>query len=442
MEMTRPIGLTEAYSKYCHDHAGGATILAGIMKLTGTLNGRIIQKALERLCLEQPLLRADFIESEKGHDTLRVNQFSNKLPLVVLKRDDSKQGADILEKQMVQRFDYKKDQRLWRVICLLGDDSQTAVHEIIVVFHHSISDGLSLSQFCKKFLEYSSLILNKKDFHVCEFDFPAPVETMLTRNSSWPGFLWRNISGSLQYLRPGNRLNTYEVHSSFEARKPGNLYFEINGDKVDRLVAKCREQKTTMTGFLSAALMKAVFIVMYKGTGVKKNRQINCTPVSLRNFCNPVVDKESIGCFVNFLQTSYIIAEDTDIWPLARLFTRKINRAIDKNKNLPPREYSKFFFEKLLGTLDTGMLKNVFPYGVGVTNIGRLDFDLNIGDYQIESFHFGTARQLGDWLVLLHTSTICSKLFLNFCYCDPLVSREKICRIAETTLSIIEAEAV
>ena len=100
-----------------------------------------------------------------------------------------------------------------------------------------------------------------------------------------------------------------------------------------------------------------------------------------------------------------------------------------------PTYYSKPLAMNIFSNMGKGMLKNVFQYGIGVTNIGQVNFKAHSEPFSVTYFSFCTGRQWGDWMILLHTATVENTLYFCFCFAEPLISREVVDLIADQVVS-------
>jgi hypothetical protein len=126
---------------------------------------------------------------------------------------------------------------------------------------------------------------------------------------------------------------------------------------------------------------------------------------------------------VDFIPTNHSFSHDSSIWEIARSYTKELNKEMKKPGH-SPRKFHKPMAVKMFASFEKGLLRQIFHYGIGVTNVGRLDFPSHFGPFHLNKFHFCTARQWGDWLTLLHTATIENRLYLCFSYSYPLLKQE------------------
>ncbi len=430
MLLFRELGLTEYYSKLCHDYANGATKLMGVLQVEGGVSVGAVNESLRGMLRVHPMLRACFQKQEKGSDRLIVNKAPDHLPMEVLSRESDTQWQDIYEEDINTPFSSHAP-FLWRLKLLYGGDAPSAEHELMVQFHHVISDGISVASFFKQLLEGLDGRFKKP------FPFFPAVEETIPDSPGWWTFFRKKMVSTGQFFTL-MRLNRYETHVPFSQRNTRMLYRRLDENKLSTLISACRKEGTTLTGLITAVLSRSVFRLY----GQKKSlKQITFTPVSLRKNCCPQVSENQIGCFVNFYQTTHILKEESGIWEIARAFREQLKNSMADTSNLSPRTFYKKWFNPLITSMSHGIIKHVFPYGIGVTNIGAADLIERAGGLKIRQFYFSTNRNMGDWLTLLHTSSVNGNLFLCFCVCDPLISMNSANRLANYVVDSLTAIA-
>lgn len=429
MIQKRKLGLSEYYSKFCHDYANVTTKLMGVLQVAGRLSVENVKESLLEMQKSQPMLRACFGKSEEGFDILQVDQVPKHLPMEIISRENNTQWQEIYERDMNAPL-VPYDSYLWRFKLLYDDGGADAVHELIVQFHHVVSDGISVASFFKQLLK--GLNFQFEDDPL--LFFPA-VEEMIPESPGWWTFFRKKIMSSFQFFTL-RQLNEYETHVPFSQRSTRLLYRKLDEKTLSALIEACRKEDTTLTGLITAVLSKSVFKLTHQKKSLK---QITYTPVSLRKNCKPKVPENQIGCFVNFYQTTHRLKSDTPVWEIARAYKDQLNNAMTDTTNLSPKTFSKNLFNSLITSMNSGMLKNLFPYGVGVTNIGVVDFSEHAQTFQIRQFHFSTNRNMGDWLTLLHISSVNDRLFLCFCLCDPLVNMNFANKLADDVTAELNA---
>jgi len=437
MNYRRKLNFTECYSKVCHDYAQCTTNLMGMIQLTGPLKDEQLKLSLEWMQKRHPMLRSYLGESDNKYDYLKIDTKARHLPLQIIEREDEGQWEQVAEKSIGTPFT-EEGRYLWRFHMLTGGDGKDATHDLIITFMHSISDGISIGSFFEELLDLLSSETQPPAAKILE-PLP-PIEETLRKTTTWPGFLIRNIGATLKYVTK-KELNTLEKYVPLSQRKSRLIYREIDAGYLNALIERCREENTTLTGLLTGILALSVYKVTCSGKGNSRLKQITFTPVSLRGHSRPEIESEQIGCYVNFYRTTHILDANENLWDIARSYKDQLTKAIKNPGNMPPKSFSKGILIKSVASLDQGFMKNIFPYGIGVTNIGRVGFPLQNGPFKVKKFHFGTNRNLGDWLTLMHTSSVEDRLYLCFCFAEPLLSETSAEQIATNVVTSLLAIA-
>jgi hypothetical protein len=402
-----------------------------MIRVQGPLSSALAEKALHMMQKRHAVLRSYFTESSREGDYLAVDETPGILPFTILPHEGEEHWKEVIEKSSMNMFS-EKDRYLWRVVFLGGSGVSNGLHEMIVTFHHAIADGISIESFFGQFLEYCRLVFNDTTPEIDTLPLIPSVEELLVKKISWGGFLFSMISSSIKLIKYRKHLNRYERFVPLHERRPRNIYREINDIQSLNLNTLCRENNTTLTGLLSAVLTKSVYNV--KKNSNTKAVQLLITPVNVRERCNPVVDKEHIGCFVDFIESTLAFDNDTPLWELARSYKKQLMDGIEYGGHMPTY-YSKPLAMNIFSNMGKGMLKNVFQYGIGVTNIGRVNLKAHSEPFSVDYFSFCTGRQWGDWMILLHTATVENTLYFCFCFAEPLISREAVDLIADQVVS-------
>ncbi len=180
MSQKRKMGLTESYSKICHDHGNCTTNLMGMIQLTGPLTVDRTQQALALMQRRHPVLRAFIANSDTKNDYLEIDDKPGTPPFHVIAHKTENQWMDVVEQNMCSPFT-KEEHYLWRLTLLPGKDDGATPHELVVTFLHSISDGISVGSFFSELLDHLSQDQVPTLQEVKSLPFHPPVEDMLKK---------------------------------------------------------------------------------------------------------------------------------------------------------------------------------------------------------------------------------------------------------------------
>lgn len=407
----RELGLSESYSCFCHDEAGGTTNLVGYISVSGDLNQEKIQNSLQNMLKRHHNLRSTFNKNDKKHRIKILPNLQN-LPLTY-REEDNPQWQNIIEEQQKKLFGDKQPN--WRLEVINDNDT----HHLFICFHHAISDGKSVSVFLSELINgcESSGVTAAEDRPLL-----PPLESLLQRKISWPAFLITMMASSRKYLLLRKHIQRYEQHSPIDQRTARNKYLVINPNILSKLIQESRHQGTTLTAALTAALLKSIEELNLGSKG-KTKKHLLFTNIDVRDKCSPPIPQDQLGCFVDLAETQETIKPTDSNWDIARNYRKNLVKSIKKPGKLPYK-FNQPLFHKMLRSFDQGFLQHRFQYGAGVTNIGKIDHFNKLQQLKINSFHFATSRRWGDWMVLLHVATINNKAYLSFSYSEPLLSNQ------------------
>jgi|JI102314A1RNA_FD_contig_101_424909_length_2322_multi_6_in_0_out_0_2 hypothetical protein len=431
----RQLGSVEYLHKYAHDNGSGSGIILTFVRITGHFNKEQIINALHKVCQRHPVLRAH-LESKKCNylkteHSLYINQSINQLPVKFLVKTSDNQWKDIVENELQMQF--AEHDFLWKIIVLLGKENEQCKHDFILKFHHVIMDGLSVAYFFRDFLNY----YNNENMLVNTLPFMPSVETLLKNQISWPKFLCRFIFYGLKCLWLKKYLYSFDSNATLSEIKTKSRYQCINENQTSLLLAKCREEKVTLTGLLNAALMIAV----YRAYNNKNERQqIVTTPVSMRTLCDPPLGPEHLGCLISYVRTMHLLNYNSSLWELARQYKKQLTKNISIYSHFPSK-FSSRILDTLLALNNSGDLKTKFRYGLCISNIGSVDFFSEVQGYSVDEVYSCTSHALGEVLMTIIVASINNKIYLTFTHAEPLL-HEKTAILIQKNLNSILNDAV
>jgi hypothetical protein len=207
-----------------------------------------------------------------------------------------------------------------------------------------------------------------------------------------------------------------------------------------QLAVRAKEERTTIHGALSAAMLLAVAEEWPCAVPM-----ICASPVNLRSHLEPPI-RDQIGLFVAFALSKHFIQLPTDhtpdyFWQLAREVRNQLTEFIAQDRAftlLPPQNQLASRLIRYLSpqAFSRFCQKLMFP-ATGVTNIGRVDIASQYGSLCIESISF--AASLG---VLGHfastASTLNDILRWNFLAMQPDIEYNHARKLAERSYALLE----
>lgn len=427
---TRELGFWETMCEIAHDGFNGTGMVLQVARVRGPLREELVSTSLTALARRHPLLRARLHHHPAG-SSLEVDEHPGPPPLRTLARTDDGQWMRVAEDELCRKFT-PDDGALYRVVLVLDAEGRSS--ELVMVFHHVISDGISVMRFASDLLSICAASASGAEASAGP---PLPmlpaVEELLPGSRSWPGFLARQLLDVA--LGPKPAPIGYADHAPLEARRTRSIYRAVSGDRLVRLAKRCQEERTTIGGALNAALMVAAAEVFGLPTPSKANVS---SAVSLRKACAPEIGPEHFGCYVTVLLTKHTIDPAGSFWDLSRDCKEQLDAQIRAGR-FQPKKFSK----RLLTTaadkvVQQGDRRRIFTLGYVVSNLGRLDLPQRHDPFHVEEMYFGTSRHAGDYALCLNVVTVFDKMFCAFGYESPLVSEESASRIVDRFIGLLD----
>jgi NRPS condensation-like uncharacterized protein len=436
MTCNRELGMLETYVKFFYEEANGTTGVTAVIQLAGPLTADLIKRGLLLLQKRHPLLRATLSQSKSGRDCFEIDKEPLEMPLNIQNRVGSEQWIQIYERQLNETF-ISRQRYLWHLTALL-DDSKEGNHELIASFHHTIIDGQSLGNFFCDLLSYLQALSNGETTEIESLPMMPNFEQLQDKMVGWNKYLQKSEAGFKQLLDIKDDLYPYENNPPLFERQTKVICDESGKSQLERMVSRSRENNTTLTSLLYAALLLALYQVKGEEDGHSGRHQITVTPVDMRSRCSPVIASDVIGSYVSVVTTVHHVETNTPLWDLARSCGEQIKKGVGEQAYYP-KAFDRETFLEILRGMGKGPLEGKFFLGIGITNYGLLDLPLEFGPFHVNKFHSGATRHAGDWLMLLHTASVGGKLCYDFCYEVPLLSEKTAGKIVETFFSILQS---
>ena len=432
------LGYWSTIQKIYHDQYRCSGMTFSVLRVEGALTPEIVRKALYRLQRRHPLLRACFVEEDRYYrfqvapdNNGQFDEDMQNVPLRVLNRRDGSHWQEILEHEFSRDLDPDSGV-LWRTI-FLHSESHCCRSELINLIHHSVSDGSSQARFAHDLLFLCSQISEGTNDAPDRPTLPllAAAERMVPQISPSPkpeGRVRRDHSPE----RPQTRWD-FEAHAPLNERRPRGLYFQIHENDMTVLKARCRQEHTTV----SSALVAALLLSASKETGSAHPIPFSFA-IDLRGYCEPKVTSEHFGCYVMMEQAVLNLSERISFWDLARNCGQELTNRVGlkRNQGFMPREFHKTVLRLIVeGNLVESDSRQEFAGGPCLSNMGVLDLPKEYGPFRLKEIYFGSPHPSGLYSVFLCVATLHGRLFCALSYTEPLLSRRTAESIADSFVS-------
>ena len=432
VNFSRKLGLVE--NLFATLHSMGAMIHVNIASIQGMISFDVFRAAIDLLQKRHPLLQVHLQESDGGvffcaDGTLRI-------PLTVIERQHEQQWLEIAEGELLQKFSGEFDP-LCR-ITLLQTSEQSAWNELIVTFHHAISDGISAIHFVHELLSYyQQLVEGIPISPIDSLPLLPSLEQLLQKCLSEIGTA--DCTPAIPNPPLPSPTLLIEQTAPVVDRRTRLIPRELDQGLTSQIKSRCRDEQTTVHGALCAAMILACVQQLSSQESVF----VSCSSsVNLRASCFPPVASEHLGCFISNITTTHHAEPNTSFWELARechsnikqLVHYKVPHYLASNTELLNKYQSSF----LVQLAEHNMGRNTTTH---VSNLGQWNLKPFYGSIRLESFYFATGLSLVGTCFWLGTTTINQKLFCTFTYTDPLISTKTAEALADSVINILSRVA-
>ena len=171
--------------------------------------------------------------------------------------------------------------------------------------------------------------------------------------------------------------------------------------------------------------------------------------VSLRRRVAPTVRGDELGLYASALTTAYRLTAATRFWDLARLVPQRVKKKLMRGDAelfavkaplrlaalrcwVPPNERGDRRFLRILNRLHPpASMISVVPRGESIAG------DKGYGPFQLEAIHGLGASSRTPWFSMSTVSR--RRLYWNFVYLEPCLSRKRAERIADRAVAHLTA---
>ncbi len=330
-KIVRPLGEAERFFwLYDQVNCMNFAVYAELDKAIGIEQ---LERSLNELVQETPALQVK-VETE-GNRLYFVEEDVSSLKVETIQSGTEWKSTVLAE--MSQPFSPCS----WPMIrCLLleAPDNKAVV---AVIFQHTVADGRSGIDFTKKLLrralgETSSGSAQNRLLPAMESLFPDKQRGI---GGKLRGNLFRLLEG-FEWKKQGKPepLPGYQTDIDPE-RAPNSFQLIMEEALLTQLLAKAREEKTTLHGLIGAAQLLA----LREEFGDSASHAMTLTSLAdMRDFLTQPVSAEALALQITFLVTTHRVDEQASIWKLARDVRQQLQQKLLKGdghhfwNSLPP----------------------------------------------------------------------------------------------------------
>lgn len=222
---------------------------------------------------------------------------------------------------------------------------------------------------------------------------------------------------------------SFEKAVPVELRRTGNIYRHLDAQVTQQLILRCRQEKTTVNGALSAALIFAAARKIRAG----EKKSISClSSADLRRHLKPAISNENLGQLASAITSFHTFSTNTSFWELAREVRRQQEVSLKRHESF----YQALMFRMIVDSALTSL--DIPPYtAVNITNVGRVNIPRIYGQFELSEISFSVAQATFGGVFITAVTTFEGKMFLHFPFSEPVISQETIETLADSVLSCL-----
>lgn len=430
MTLYRKLGKSEQILANLNQQACTWNIVI-VCRIKGVIKKNILSRAFDLVLHRHPILNCRII-GKPGNLYFEKIKKPFKVPIRFIKGYRGNLWDGIVQTELNTKIN--TDECLLHSIIIHPDGEQDVTY-LINTLHHAVSDGQSAMQLHGELLTY---------YHQIELDLPTCLEHSLPPLSPVESFLpdWaKGFHGLLicqlfilrlllqkTWHRP--KTFNFETYQPIQSRHCEIIHRQLDAESTQALIDLCRIENTTVHAAICTAMILTLASQLNQGNS--NYTKISCkSSVNLRKRFVPPINNDQMGAMASLILNFLAVGNDVSFWDLARAFKHKITTSLNLHDDFRMLLASRYFFHFL----------RYFPKEVAssvhVSNVGKVCIPQNYGSFKLEEISFSTANRFYGCTYTVEVTTFNEKVFLNFVFVEPLISRKTMEVLTNNTISRI-----
>jgi NRPS condensation-like uncharacterized protein len=380
--------------------------------VVGTIIGEILPSELKR-ALEKAQQKHLLLGVKVGLDEARNPWFtegSAKIPVRVIKREDSKQWRKEIEEELSRPFN-TGEAPLIRVSLIQGE----CICELILTCDHTIGDGKSVLFLLRDILQYIGT--------------PDQPVIVLPPRQSYEKILQ---GGESETAYPSEKLSQMKIKPKFPENSRPNLYaWLLDESETKTIINRCKKEGITVHAGICAAFLLSI------AESQPTKKILKClTPVNIRAALPGVED--DFGYYFTTVNTEHPLTPNLSIWDLSRSVKSQIDEAITPAKNFAHLPGLETFLstspdhEKAVNMIDL-----VNEHDIIVTNLGKLDIPEKYGQLELVAVYGPSLMTHIDQDLILGVMTFRGRMSLTLTFSGSCFAASQIQRLQEKAMDLL-----
>jgi hypothetical protein len=396
-----------------------------VARVSGTLTEPVLRQALDLVQAKHPPLRWKIKESDPPEFVL---DNVPKIPLRIIERKGDDHWIEEAEKEIDGAFPFTEGPFV-RVVQLVSKDKEEC--DLLVSFCHIASDATSGVTIVNELLTIAGK-LARGETVVPEAPLAIPPSSAdaLRKDLEFPPDPGLGDEEESVELTP-------DVNVPPEERVTRIIFRTLSQSETKKLVAKCREQDTSVHGALCAAFFQAVMGEARKSPDVPDEGplMISClTPVGIRHLFTQSLEQD-VGYYITFALHRQRIDENASLWNEARKVKQAIQEEVKYGRDIKAILNFGDFVKSFSNPIDLVREINSSNPPVVATNMGRLNIPEQFGDLKLQTLHYPVALHFDAKSGFsFSVTTFRGIMNIDFLYSDPYISRERAVKMVDDTM--------
>lgn len=415
----------------------GAFRAAHTAVIEGELSEELLQQALLRLQARQPKLR---MLIRGGVSELQFVQTSIAATVAWVRRGvPQAQWAREAEREL-NGPGFPADALPWRVGLLLGSAPQ-GPHAVVLVLHHSLTDGLGTLRILNDLLRSCAEVAAGTVEPPPEPPEAPTLDACLAEGTGRRELLRHRARNVLQrFSKQKAQLLPFEGVAMPSERRTGVLLRDVEPEIFRALHRRAREARVSINGVLTVLALDAVHSIL----GVRGELAVS-TQVSLRTRCRPQILPAHVGVYVSNVVTRHALEDRRGLWERAAEIAEAVQRPLEARTPQIALRAGRGRLAALERSVAMQVADAQSQGRVGalsLSNRGPVPVE-DAGPFVLRALYSPAGVHAVGPCLQLSFGTVCDRLCCTFSYPRPLLRERTVNAIAHalTTRIIAAADA-
>ncbi|MGK7940671.1 MAG: hypothetical protein AB4062_11085 [Crocosphaera sp.] len=410
----------------------GCFTIATISNIKGKIDLKLLQKSITYIQKCSSLLNCKIVNVLNSSQQKFQPLDRESVVLEIIETDNNQEWERIIINEFNQPLPL--DNYLFRCLFIPLSSQNDAL--FITLISHTIADGLSSVKLHNLiFQQYENLSKNQINNELTTF--PELTSIYYQRiEQKFPKFVGYLIA-FLSLLKIKLTSQVYQIQKlkpkqvvPLEKRQGYFLNYCLETELTQKIIIKSKQEKIKVNSLLTAAILLAIADDIQFKNKSKMTLYCQCY-VDLRKRLSPIVKDDFLELIVSSLISFYHLTPKSNLLSLAKEVDKKVSKALQKRAFI----YYPLLLKQMIKASIADPEKSTPT--VGISNLGKINFKTNYGDFILENISFVPNISIYDHSLSLSISTFHNRMTINFAFSHPSFSKQRIDNIAQRMLHIL-----